>query len=207
MNTPRRPTTLDLPCRQHKDGSWRELDDRTAIEIGVRLHWPGRAPVLLHATPNDLLDLAMGHALLDLCEPGQVPELVSSEGETFRLRPVPGKPLPKEKPTIAPLQPKELLDFMAEFIKAPGLWDDTGCFHRAALLAPTERQFLVQVEDIGRHNCIDRHSQSFRAHHRGPGPRHGRRHDPHSLCPRQSLHRVRGFRRAGRCAGAGRLLS
>lgn len=49
-----------------------------------------------------------------------------------------------------------LLEQMAAFIKAPGLWDSTGCFHRAALLDVHSQRLVRVAEDIGRHNCVDR---------------------------------------------------
>jgi len=45
---------------------------------------------------------------------------------------------------------------MAEFIHAPGLWDGTGCYHRAALLHAATGRVARVAEDIGRHNCLDR---------------------------------------------------
>jgi FdhD protein len=45
---------------------------------------------------------------------------------------------------------------MAEFIHVPGLWDGTGCYHRAALLHGAAGRFARMAEDIGRHNCLDR---------------------------------------------------
>jgi FdhD protein len=45
---------------------------------------------------------------------------------------------------------------MAECLRAPGLWDGTGCYHRAALLHAATGHFTRVAEDIGRHNCLDR---------------------------------------------------
>ena len=47
---------------------------------------------------------------------------------------------------------------METFLSLPGryprLWEETGCFHRAAAVRANG---LIQLaEDIGRHNCIDR---------------------------------------------------
>jgi FdhD protein len=45
---------------------------------------------------------------------------------------------------------------MTELIEAGGRWDATGCFHRAGAYDPATGEFARIVEDIGRHNCIDR---------------------------------------------------
>ena len=44
---------------------------------------------------------------------------------------------------------------MKDFIAMNGKWDKTGCFHRAGLYNPTSKEFIV-IEDIGRHNCVDK---------------------------------------------------
>ena len=49
-----------------------------------------------------------------------------------------------------------LLQAMGDFMGLPGRWEETGCFHRAAFSLPDGDGFLHCVEDIGRHNCIDR---------------------------------------------------
>lgn len=64
------------------------------------------------------------------------------------LSPLPGLP---ER-----ISAQELLAHMTAFIRAPGLWDNTGCFHRAALLDMHSGRTVRVAEDIGRHNCIDR---------------------------------------------------
>jgi FdhD protein len=45
---------------------------------------------------------------------------------------------------------------MREFINARGMWDETGCFHRAGIFDPQKNTVLAKAEDIGRHNCLDR---------------------------------------------------
>lgn len=45
---------------------------------------------------------------------------------------------------------------MHTFLERPGLWEQTGCFHRMAAYCPQASSFCNFVEDIGRHNCVDR---------------------------------------------------
>lgn len=52
--------------------------------------------------------------------------------------------------------PKDVLEAMDAFIEAEGLWECTGCFHRAGVYAMQSGALLTRVEDIGRHNCVDR---------------------------------------------------
>jgi FdhD protein len=54
------------------------------------------------------------------------------------------------------LTPDALLSAMAAFTALPGLWEGTGCFHRAGLFDPVSGAFTHTVEDVGRHNCLDR---------------------------------------------------
>jgi FdhD protein len=54
------------------------------------------------------------------------------------------------------LAPGNVVESMRRFIAAPGLWNDTGCFHRACALDPVIGDFSFRAEDIGRHNCLDR---------------------------------------------------
>lgn len=65
----------------------------------------------------------------------------------------PAAPLPALPERISA---QALLEHMTAFIRAPGLWDNTGCFHRAALLDIGSGRTVRVAEDIGRHNCIDR---------------------------------------------------
>ena len=45
---------------------------------------------------------------------------------------------------------------MDRFFSRTGLWETTGCFHRMALFDPRTNAIVHFVEDIARHNCIDR---------------------------------------------------
>ncbi len=141
--------------RQFKDGAWRDFEDVVTPEERIILHWPGRTPRVLLAFPEHLEQLALGHAMLEFCEPGQHPRLAKIQGREFFLEPVSARPLPGQV-GFPPLHPETVLERMGEFIEAGGRWEDTGCFHRAALFDPAARVFIRQLEDIGRHNCLDR---------------------------------------------------
>ncbi len=156
------PRRDDLPaglstqdCRQFKDGSWRDFTDTVTPETALTLFWPGREPVRLWAFAEDLESLALGHALLDICAPGQRPRLEERRDLEFILGPDPEAAAPEPAPRAA-LGPQDVLGAMGGFIEAGGRWDATGCFHRAAAYDPLSGRFLRHVEDIGRHNCVDR---------------------------------------------------
>lgn len=150
------PDGLDrTPCRRFEDGAWRDFTDVVSPEVNVRLHWPGREPVFLWAYPEGLEDLALGHALVELCREGDVPVIEDVEGTTFRLAPRPG-PGPLMESPSQPLEAEAVVEGMKEFLASGGRWDATGCFHRAAFMEPYSGRFLKFTEDIGRHNCLDR---------------------------------------------------
>lgn len=144
-----------LPCRQFKDGSWRSFQDEAAPEIPVSLTMEGGAEKNLWAFPDGLADLALGHALLDLCPAGKIPVLTAHAPQSFSVRFEPGAPLPPT-PWPGPLSPEDILTGASQFMAMAGRWDATGCFHRAALYDPLQKAFVHHVEDIGRHNCLDR---------------------------------------------------
>ncbi|WP_243367515.1 formate dehydrogenase accessory sulfurtransferase FdhD [Fundidesulfovibrio soli] len=145
-----------LPCRQFKDGTWRNFQDEAATEIRLTLNFEDGFQKNLWAFPDGRLrDLALGHALLDVCKAGTIPEIVEESEEGFRLRIKPGSP-PQARPWPGPLTPQDILEGAARFMEMAGRWDATGCFHRAAVFDPASRTFIHHVEDIGRHNCLDR---------------------------------------------------
>jgi FdhD protein len=157
-------TNIDLallPCRQFRDGSWRDIKDETAQEVPVTLTLaldPARQDEEidhLWAFPDGLMELALGHALLDHCPPGMVPAIENLGSRSFLARFSAGSP-PTSPPWPGPLAPADILAGAAGFMAMAGRWDATGCFHRAALFDPAAKTFVHQVEDIGRHNCLDR---------------------------------------------------
>lgn len=141
--------------RQFKEGKFEDFTDIISPEIVIRLHWPGQEPTPLLAFPDKLEQLALGHAALEFCAPDQCPKLVHSEGMDFYLEPAPC-PVPEEREPYDAIDPNVILKHMAEFLDKKGRWDDTGCFHRAAVFDPKQGRLINHVEDIGRHNCMDR---------------------------------------------------
>ncbi|MEW5771911.1 MAG: formate dehydrogenase accessory sulfurtransferase FdhD [Thermodesulfobacteriota bacterium] len=153
------PGLRQVACRQFKGGVWRDLTDVVTPEVRLTLVLDG-VEKRLWAHPADLENLALGHALLDLCPSGRIPVLDRREGDRFILRTTAGDapgagrasgPLPG-----GPLAAPEILARMEEFVAGAGNWEATGCFHRAGILDPGAGRFLRVVEDIGRHNCMDR---------------------------------------------------
>ncbi|TVM33715.1 formate dehydrogenase accessory sulfurtransferase FdhD [Oceanidesulfovibrio marinus] len=151
--------------RQYKDGEWRTIDDVTSPEVQVELVWPGAPVRTLWAYPRDLSRLALGHAFLELCAPGEIPAIEREEERRFTLAPSScakgqsgnGTDIPQKYPlTIRHLHGDEMVSRMQEFMGSEGRWNWTGCFHRAGLFNITDGTFLDIEEDIGRHNCIDR---------------------------------------------------
>ncbi|GFK95663.1 Sulfurtransferase FdhD [Fundidesulfovibrio magnetotacticus] len=144
-----------LPCRQFKDGAWRDFDDDAAFEVSVTLDVQGQGIKRLWAFPTDLRALALGQALLDLAPDGTVPRVEALGERAFAVRFEPGAP-PPARPWPGALTARDILEGAGRFMEMAGRWDATGCFHRAALYDPLEKAFVRHVEDIGRHNCLDR---------------------------------------------------
>ena len=150
------PLTRSVACRRYRDGRFADITDDVATEIRVTLHLAGVGKKTLYAAPIDPEVLVLGHAALDMLEPGVVASVTTAIGLCFELaahpdtRPVPDTSLPRGLPAA------QLLDLVRRFIAEPGLWDGTGCFHRAALYDTVSGEFVVRAEDIGRHNCLDR---------------------------------------------------
>lgn len=144
--------------QRHKGGMWQEMEETLAREVSVPVHYAG-GQCHLWAWPQDLPSLAAGHVLLDrLHVPGamcaaQVTE--EDQGLRVTLKPVSTQNQPTAE-SPGHLSAQKILAHMTAFIKAPGLWDTTGCFHRAAMLDAASGHLVRVVEDIGRHNCVDR---------------------------------------------------
>ncbi|MFV0347402.1 MAG: formate dehydrogenase accessory sulfurtransferase FdhD [Halodesulfovibrio sp.] len=145
-----RATTI----RQYKDGTWESQPDVLSREIPIRIHTDNALPKTLWAWPCNLEDLALGHVLLDMGGAGRAATVTTLNDTEFEVKL--GEPLSPETGTPAPIAGPVLLKAMADFMGGEGLWDDTGCFHRAGVLNPVSMQVLHRAEDIGRHNCLDR---------------------------------------------------
>lgn len=142
-------------CRRYEGDRWRDFTDTVSPEVHVRLRWPGKEPVQLWAYPENLRELAIGHALVELCHEDDIPVLEDVESTTFHLAPQPAPAAPIPVP-IQPMSADAVIKGMEAFMAHGGRWDATGCFHRAAFMEPYSGQFLKFAEDIGRHNCLDR---------------------------------------------------
>lgn len=145
----------EVACRQFKNGAWRDFTDVVTPEAELCLRWPDRPAVRLLAFPENLSRLALGHAMLELCAPGEMPHVTARNGDEWTLAPVSDTRRLADAPP-ASVDAERILACMTEFIAGEGRWEATGCFHRAAVWNPATQAFVAQAEDIGRHNCIDR---------------------------------------------------
>ena len=148
-------TIESLACRKFTRGAWQEIQDPVSSEIRICINWKERR-YYLWSFPRDLEDLVLGHAALDLCTQDEVPEHVSMDGTSFTLQPAAAS-----KPAISPahpwqMTPDTLLATMNTFLDRDGFFKTTGCFHRMSAYSPASGEILTFVEDIGRHNCVDR---------------------------------------------------
>lgn len=141
---------------RYADGTWEYGPDLISPERRFSIRWPGSAPKTLLCFPHEIQDLAMGHARLELCGPDQDPDLVSVQDREIFLEPVPRPEKVEVDRDGLVLTAENLLAAMDLFIRTPGRWDDTGCFHRMALLDPKSGSLVRRFEDIARHNCVDR---------------------------------------------------
>jgi FdhD protein len=156
MSKPQCPQAAPRPItiRQFKNGTWESQPDVLSREIPIRIHTDSGLPKTLWAWPCNLEDLALGHVLLDMGGAGRSASVSKLNDTEFEVKL--GEPLPPEAGKPAPIAATVLLKAMADFMGGEGLWDDTGCFHRAGVLNPVSMQVLHRAEDIGRHNCLDR---------------------------------------------------
>lgn len=140
---------------RYRDGAFAPVRDVVAREESFELRWPGLRPRRMWSRPGDWEDLALGHALLDICPTGSVPALTGRDSAGFDLAPLPAQPRSVALPDVR-LAPEDILTRMNAFVTAPGLFVITGCYHRAGAFDPATATFVHTVEDIGRHNCLDR---------------------------------------------------
>lgn len=143
------------PCLRHEDGQWRVMEDVVTPEAAMRVLLPGGETLSLTAYPQDLETLALGAAALHRAGEAVRPVLRSRDGQDFQVDFVPS-PLPAPRVWAGPLPPEDVLLAMDRLLGGDGLWEGTGCFHRAGLWDPASRSFLAMAEDIPRHNCLDR---------------------------------------------------
>jgi len=147
---------VKVSCRQFKNGVWRDIEDWVGPEASVSIFWPGSSPVRLWAFPRELEDLAVGHALLDLCPEGSVPVLESREENRFYLSPEPASEGKTSGDAEISLAAADILEALEGLMSGSGKWEATGSFHRAGIFDPGGMKIIREAEDIGRHNCLDR---------------------------------------------------
>ena len=141
-----------------------ETADSIACDPEAHCALPDRAPgrvrtTTLWAWPHDLAPLALGQVLLDKAPSPHCLHRVANVEETGEraFHVTIGDALPDSLPAApAVWKAEDLLLAMHSFISAGGLWDDTGCFHRAGIFDVAKGELLTRAEDIGRHNCVDR---------------------------------------------------
>jgi FdhD protein len=152
------PMTLSsipaLPYSKFLDNSWHRIEDLVPREIRIHLVWPDRKATLW-TFPRGLDHLALGHALVQWCSHKEIPCLCKTDQTTYFLEPRP-RNYPQKVKNFEPVTPTTILETMHRFFSRTGLWETTGCFHRMALLDPRTNALVHFVEDIARHNCIDR---------------------------------------------------
>lgn len=143
-----------ITIRRFKDGKWELQNDVISREIPIRIHTEHAEPKTLWGWPCNLSDLALGHVLLDMGGVGHAATTTRLNDTEFRV--TLGEALPPVSAEPGSIGAAELLHSMATFMGGEGLWDDTGCFHRAGVFDISTMRVLHRAEDIGRHNCLDR---------------------------------------------------
>ncbi len=111
----------------------------------------------LFASPIAIDKLALGHVVLDClpCYDADFSFDIKNDDHhcTLALE-AKDKAIQKESQKHS-INCEELLVLMEEMLNTKGKWNGAGCFHCATLYHPITKEKIV-VEDIGRHNCIDR---------------------------------------------------
>ncbi len=153
---------------RHKAGETHSINEVVSLEVPVPFTYEctvgGRlftGQCTLYAFPERIKELILGYTVLDILPPINEETLSYSfqTSDTLHLTltadALSQDPLPTPPPSEALMTLQGLVDTMDTTLKSAGKWDGTGCFHRAALYYPISRS-TITVEDIGRHNCIDR---------------------------------------------------
>ncbi len=158
--------------RQWHENSWLTAGDSVAHEIRLDVEYE-KEKRSLWSRPQGLKELALGNVLLERGPlphgpvPFPAPEHIELEEERnngapplVRVRFTGPRKERAETPNPGSIRAFALLEHMHGFLEGPGLWAGTGCSHRAALLRldpdGSQAQVASYVEDIGRHNCLDR---------------------------------------------------
>lgn len=152
---PIKPTPLPVAVRQFKNNTWHAQDDVISHEIPILMQCPGQNAKKLWAWPDDLQELVLGHALLDMGWNGTAMSVETSDNRYFTLHSH-GKETGNGSGDPGTLHGIQVMKAMQDFMGDEGLWDGTGCFHRAGIFDAHNFTLLKRAEDIGRHNCVDR---------------------------------------------------
>jgi len=133
-----------------------EIEETLAREVRLEIYFEGKT-FFLEASPHNLDELVLGHACLEIVPEDCCPVIVKRDGYRFwleaRKKHQSGSLSAQSVWTITP---EQILTLSEQFRNWPGLWEQTGCFHKAFAWDVRSRNFLFKVEDISRHNCIDR---------------------------------------------------
>lgn len=153
---PRETATIEVACRRYKDGRENAFIDAVARETSVAITSENGPSGVLWAAPIDLETLVLGHAVLEWGGEWGMPVMEERLGNVFRVRFEKRAPAEPNPALPGSLSREDILAFMREFIRQDGLWDGTGCFHRAGVGDAAAKTLIARAEDIGRHNCMDR---------------------------------------------------
>ena len=154
------PATIDTAVAADVvDGGGSLTVGQGAVTLVSKVGHKREGAATLWAYPVDVATLVAGHVALDhyprslrLC--GKV-ETVMQANDASLVKVQVAKVEHVAKPPSR-WKATEVLRAMDAFIEAEGLWDTTGCFHRAGVYDIGDQRLLTRAEDIGRHNCIDR---------------------------------------------------
>lgn len=161
---------LETVARQWRRGQWQDIAEVASRERRLHLEYPGGG-CTLWTWPQNMSPLALGHVQLDCLHQGPDNAPAVLRTGAVNIQPGPGEDFTArlslderlEAPPAHPAQTEcgrapaaRICECMEKVMTLPGMWDGTGCFHRAALVRPDTGEVAFLSEDIGRHNCVDR---------------------------------------------------
>ena len=149
--------TKGIEILKLQDGVSAFKTDIIAVEKTIHLYVNGQCHTVLTATPQNLEELVLGHLLStglirDLLDVGQISfeaDFRKVQVETASAR-VPLTPV--SDGLCVPVD--DILFNMDQFLHKSDIFRDTGALHACALIV--EGRLLHFMEDIGRHNALDK---------------------------------------------------